>query len=246
MVINSLIRAASIARYVDKPVLATAVAHDNLDQPLSLLGWFRRLPSGSIESITALPINYLFSGNYKPSEIYADGIPTLDRGDIPNVFQERLEAYTEYMDHLKNAYPDYEQAQEVQNPTVFGISSNMKRASIRYSDTFGKPGTIFEARVARKRLDDDSVDIDPDSLHEALNQAHFPIARSVAHHEDDTKDFSRLNTVLIETQCLDLSLALAVELSRKSWMQDWMELPNHKILLAKTRGGITEAVFPLT
>lgn len=246
VVVNSLIRAASIAQHVDKPVLATAIAHDSLDNPLSLLGWFRKHPSGSIESRTAIPLNFLLTGNYKPSEIYAHGIPTLDRGELPDEFQERIDAYEKYIAELQLAYPNYAQRQSVQNPTVFGISPNMKSASLRYPHTFGAPGTIFEARVARKRIDDETVDIDPESLYQALNQAHFPIAKSIANHENDTKEFARLNRILIETPSLDLSLDLAVELSHKPWMKEWMELPNHRIMLARTRAGKTEAIQYLT
>ncbi len=243
VVINSLYRAGILARLFDKPVLATAAAHDT--GKLSLLGWFKKRPSGSIENVTAIPVSFLFAGNYRPAEIYAEGVPSLDRGEVPDVFQERIQAHEDYIEQLKRKYNDFSEAQRVQNPKLLLISPNIKGPAIRYANTLGRPGSAFEVRFGRERIDED-ITVDKEILSEALNQAHFPIARSVAHHEDDTKDFSRLNRILIETASMDLSLDLAMELADRAWMQDWMNLPNHRIMVARTRAGVTEAIDYLT
>jgi hypothetical protein len=148
------------------------------------------------------------------------------------------------MKQLRGRFPDFTKAQEVQNPKTLLLSTSTKPARIRYPKIFGLPGTFFSLRLGRERIDGGDI-VDTSSMRDALNQAHFAIHKSIANHETE-KDFSRLNTVLIETSNLDTSLDLAVELGQKPWMQEWMRLPNHKILLARTRAGVTDHIERLT
>lgn len=239
--ISALYKAQTISNLVDKPVLATA--QDHISGELKPIAWFQKTPKGTTEYKTAVPLNWLFANNYDPAIIYAHGIPELRREDLPEMFQKRLADYDQHNAKLHHDYPDLEQTQGVQNPKTIILSANIKPRKILNPGLFGLPGSAFEIRFGRNRFEGEDT-VSDSSLHEALNQAHYPIANSVKNHDDNSKDFSKTNRVLIETSDLDLSLQLACELAEKSWMRQWMDLPNHRILVSQARGGrITKADY---
>lgn len=244
VVINSIFRAGKIATLTVKPVLAAA--QDTATERIYPLAYFRRLPSGAIESRTSVPFSYLVANNYNPEQIYEGGMPhLLDRNDLPDVFIEFMEKNDDQTKELRYKFPDFQNEQLVQNPKTLILSTNIKPIRIRYPHTFSLPGSFFELRFGRDRIE--QVDnVNEQSLREALNQAHYPILHSVKHHEQENKDFSKTNRILVETSDIDLSVDLAAELADKPWMEDWMQLPNHKILVAQARGGETTKVEYLT
>lgn len=239
--INALYKSQTIANFVDKPVLATA--QDHISGEVKPFAWFQRTPRGTIEFQSAVPLNWLFANNYSPEIIYAEGIPELKRQDLPEVFRERLAEYDAYNDELHHNFEDFEESQKVQNPKTIILSTNIKPRKILNPVIFGLPGSVFEVRAERNRFEGEDT-VNDESLREALNQIHYPIAHSVKNHENNAKDFSKTNRVLIETSDIDLSLQLACELSEKLWMRQWMQLPNHRILVSQARGGrITKAEY---
>lgn len=241
--INALYKAQNIASLIDKPVLATA--QDHISGEIKPFAWFQKTSKGTVEFDSAVPLNMLFANNYDPARIYEMGIPELKRGKLPEIFQSRLAEYDAYNEQLHRDYPNFEEEQKVQNPKTIAFSTNIKPLKIRYPKIFGLPGSVFELRFGRERQDGEDSIIES-SLHEALNQAHYAISHSVAHHEDDTQDFSKTNRIMIETSDIDLSTDLACELAEKPWMKEWMELPNHRILVAQARGGQTTKAQYLT
>jgi len=242
VVVNSLYRAGRLADITRKPVLATA--QDHITGQLKPLAWFNVNARGNVVGESAIPYHLLFEGGYDPHRIYENGVPELPIEASPDVFAQLVMDNTAHLEQLKERFPDFTKAQEVQNPKTLLLSTSTKPARIRYPKIFGLPGTFFSLRFGRERIDGGDI-VDPASMHEALNQAHFAIHNSTANHDTD-RDFARLNTVLIETSNLDTSLELAVELGQKPWMQEWMQLPNHKILLARTRAGVTDHIEALT
>lgn len=243
VIINSIFRAQNLAQITDKPILASA--QDHITGEVKPLAWFQKTPRDTIEYDTAISLNWLFSDNYDPAKIYENGIPELDRNRLPDVFQQRLNEYDKYIEQLQEEFPDLEDTQRVQNPKTIVLSTNIKPLGIRYPRIFGLPGSAFETRFGRERTEGEDS-LQEDSLREGLNQTHYPILHSVLNHGDDTKDFSKTIRVLIETSDLNLSLNLACELADKPWMQKWMDLPNHKIIVAQARGGETTKAQYLT
>jgi len=242
VVINSLYRASLIAEKTDEKLVA-AVAQDHSSGAYYVIGFSEKLPSGALKSVSAVPSHLLFENLYDPKTIYGEGIPYIHRQEIPDELREVLEANDKRVHELFLEFPDYAKTQSIQNPSTLIMSTSIKPVRTRFPQTFGLPGSFFEIRFGRKKIDDNEI-VDPKSLSSALNQAHYPIEHSARNHDDKSKDFSRTGNILIDTGDIDLSLDLACELSEKPWMQEWMKHPEHKIIVSQTRGGeMTKAQY---
>lgn len=243
VVVNSILRALKLSRLTQKPVLAAA--QDHITGLIKPLAWFQTNERGKHRGESEIPLDFLVEGGYDPSKIYEHGVPSLPIEVLPDDLAQLIIDNQNHVAALEQAFPDFNKSQEVQNPKTLLLSTSTKPARIRYPKTFGLPGTFFSLRFGRERIDGGDI-VNPDSLHEGLRQAHFPIYNSVKNHGNDAEQFSRTNTVLIETSSLDTSFDLALELAEKDWMKEWMSLEGHQILLARTRAGYTDRIEPLT
>lgn len=244
VVINSLLRAAKIASFTDKPVLAAV--QDHITGRVKPLAYFELKSGGGLVGETIIPYHLLFDGNYDPKRIYENGVPELPLESLPDIFVELIEDNRQHIQELTTTYHDFMASQEVANPKTLLLSTSTKPARARYPHTFGLPNTFVNLVFGRERIEGEDT-FSPQILHKLLRQAHAFITKSYANHNDDGAEFSRLNRVLIETSNLELSLKLATELGEKPWMQQWMDLSNnHRIMLAETRGGLTQAIQYLT
>lgn len=242
VVINSLFRASLIAQTTNEKLVA-AVAQDHSSGAYYVIGFVEKLPSGASRTVSAVPSHMLFENTYNPEQIYKEGLPYIQRQEMPEELQELMEANDKKVQQLFLEFPDYAKTQGIQNPSTLIMSTSTKPIRTRFPNTFGLPGSFFEIRFGRKKIDDNEL-VDPKSLSAALNQAHYPIAHSTENHENKTKDFSRLGNILIDTGDIDLSLNLACELSEKPWMREWMKYPEHKIIVSQSRGGeMTKAQY---
>lgn len=243
VVVNSVLRALKLSRITGKPVLAGA--QDHITGLIKPLAWFQTNERGKHRGESEIPLDFLVEGGYDPKRIYENGVPSLPIEALPEDLAQLILDNQNHVATLEAAFPDFHRSQEVQNPKTLLLSTSTKPARIRYPRTFGLPGTFFSLRFGRERIDGGDI-VNPESLHEGLRQAHFAIHNSVRNHGNDAEQFSRTNTVLIETSSLDSSFDLAVELSEKDWMKEWMGLEGHQILLARTRAGVTDRVERLT
>lgn len=243
VVVNSVLRALKLTRITGKPVLAGA--QDHITGRIKPLAWFHTNERGKHTGESEIPLDFLVEGGYDPKKIYEQGVPSLPIEALPDDLAQLIIDNQIHVAALEQSFPDFHTSQEVQNPKTLLLSTSTKPARIRYPRTFGFPGTFFSLRFGRERIDGGDI-VNPESLHEGLRQAHFAIYNSVKNHGNDAEQFSRTNTVLIETSSLDRSFDLAVELAEKDWMKDWMGLEGHQILLARTRAGITDRVERLT
>ncbi len=242
-VFNALLRCSRITELSGKPTLATAI---NSEGDLSILGWFRRNSSGALEVMTKVPMDQMM-GRYNASEIYAQGIPCIDRGDVLPEFQDRIEAYEKHAVKLKKLYWDLQEEQEELNPRIIKIGSPIKSLIARYNNTLGNiPGVAFDIGLARPQIDQDTYIYDQESVEAGLNQLHFAISQSVTNHNAPNDPFSSTNTILIEMVSMDQALDMAIALEKKPWMQEWMRFQNHKIIVSQVRAGQTEKIQYLT
>src|SRR5258708_4153319 len=96
-----------------------------------------------------------------------------------------------------------------QDPAALSISTDIRPISLKFPETFSKPGSVFNLRVPRTKSDEGSVQVDTNEhFREITDQAEYPIAH-----------FGNLNTIFIETGKLDVSGKLARELITQPWMQ---------------------------
>lgn len=244
VVINSLFRAAKIASFSEKPVLAAV--QDHITGRVKPLAYFATKATGGLSGETIIPYYLLFDGNYDPKRIYENGVPELPIESLPDMFAELIEENRQHIHELNTKYPDFMASQKISDPTTLILSTSTKPVRVRYPHTFRLPNTFVNLVFGRQRIEGEDI-VDPQILHKSLKQAHFFVTKSVENHDDDGAEFSRLNRILIETSNLELSLELATELGEKQWMRQWMELgSNHRIMLAETRGGLTQKIRYLT
>lgn len=180
---------------------------------------------------------------YDPSKIYANEIPTLPADAIPDVFNEFLEANALQIDELLRRYPNLTEMQRVQNPKMVVVSSKLPSVRIRYPETTDFPGRIFKLFLSReKEKTTKRIDITPAAQNEIINQIQYPIGFAVKNSGQPNQPFSKTDRLLIETSDIGVSRNLATELAKTDWMQRWLGLPDHKIMVAQNIEGISNKV----
>lgn len=240
VIIQALLTAEEIARITDKPVMAAT--QDHLTEIIYPIAVF--LEKGN-HKLTAIRLGDIAGDQYNPTRLYADGIPVLPDYLIPPNFLELLEANRKEVAYLEKHYPNLRKKQKVQNPKMVVITTAIMSMRVRYPTISQEPGSLFKLNVPRKK-EGTHTSISHADLTRTLNQAQYPIQHSVKNHDDPTKPFSATNTVLIETGDMDLSRKLAGEAVEKPWMKDWLSLPDHQIIVARTQAGITSEIEQFT
>lgn len=238
VVVQSLISAEEIAAQSGKPVLATVQDHRTATiYPIAAF------LDGGVIQIKKIRNSDLII--YNEAGIYKDGIPVLDDAQVPDQFRDFMEASRAQVKDLLIRFPNIRDLQRVQNPRMVVLSTELMSMRLRYPQTADVPGILFKLHVPREKIGT-GVSIKPELLEESLEQAQYPLEHAVKNFGTDNS-FSKTNRVLIETEDFNVSVQLAQSLSEREWMQKWLALPDHKIIVAQSQEGITNNIdwFPL-
>lgn len=236
VIIQAWVSAGRIAEHTNKPVLAATQDHlDGKAYPLAVF-----LNRGE-EIRTKLKMADMLEGQYHPSEIYRYGIPTLSLDKLPEVFQRFMEENLVQVAEAQAKYPDLRERQKVQNPSMVVLSTDIRSMRIRYPTTSQTPGTLFKLNIPREKVGT-KINISLEDLERSLDQAQYPIEHAVGNFGYPAKPFSKTNKILIETGSMDLSSELARRLTDQSWTQEWLHLPDHYIIVARTQAGRTHSI----
>lgn len=179
---------------------------------------------------------------YSPAKIYAEGLPILPDEAIPDMFKEFLDANTQQVNEILRKYPNLKDMQKVQNPRLVVISSKLPSIRIRYPETTDVPGLVFKLFLSREKEGPGKISISANALRETIGQAQYPLEHAAHNFGQPDKPFSRTDRVLVETSDINVSRNLAVELAEKPWMKEWLELPDHRLLVAQNIEGISNII----
>lgn len=236
VIIQALLEAEEIAMQTQKPVMAAT--QDHLTEMIFPIAIFIE---GGLQKFTAIHLNDIAGNLYDPTRLYANGIPVLPDNLIPENFKQLLDANRKNVALLAKRYPDLKQKQKVQNPQMVVLSTDIRSMRIRYPQTSQLPGSLFKLNIPRKK-EGSHTSINSKDLVRTLNQAQYPIEHALENFGDPTKPFYQTNTLFVETGEINLSRRLAQEAIRKPWMKEWLRLPNHQIIIAETKAGVSSVI----
>lgn len=235
-IIQAALSARDITRATGKPSIA--IVQDHLTTKAYPFATF--FPKGHRNSISSdLDWVSLVEG-YNEKEIYANGLPELDSKDLPE-FVEFLDACEEQTRDILSAYPNLKEMQKVQNPRMVIISSKLPSVRTRYPRTTRVPGSIFKLHMPREK-NGSKIEITGAMQREIIYQAQYPLGHSVEHNGKPGEPFSKTDRVLIETSDINASRNLAAELAKRPWMKEWLELPDHHIIVIQNVVGISNLI----
>jgi len=231
--IQALLTANRTTKETGKPSIAVAQNH-RIGKILPI-GTFlpEKAPNCNVNLIDLL-------SEYDPKEIYAKGIPELEKSKIPDVFKEFLEASETQVKDLLLNYPDLKEMLKVQNPRIIIISTELISARVRYPKIANFPGLIFKIHLPRVKDEDGRPSVKPELLDEICYQMEYPIQHSVDNFENQNEAFSKTDRFLIETEDIALSRHIATKLAEEECLKKWMTLKGHQVLIAQTQEGITQ------
>lgn len=161
---------------------------------------------------------------------YLHGKPLLD-GDIPDYFIDVFRRNATFVEDLHKQYPNLEELQSVQNPRLLSVSENRRPIDVTLPQTTKKPGSTFRIRIPKS--------FDPTFV---IDQAHYPISYSIQNHKQPNTPFEALGTLMVETRRIDESRRLAKQFMERPWMQEWIQLEGHQIIVARTEEGIIKEI----
>lgn len=234
--IQVLKSADQISKYTDKPVLAAA--RDHLTGKIRPVAFFQQREGEPQLIYSAVRIGNVLDGSYRPEEIYANGVPVLDKSDpmLKDFFLYFAENEFEAR-KLAERYPDLRDRMKVQNPKAIVISTQVRGLRSRYSSTFSEENEAFEITAARCRKTlEASARINNKAIQEALEQAHYAMAHALDNRGKEGKEFRDTRTVLIETTHIDESRKIAETLAETEYGARWLAEGND-IIVAEVRGG---------
>lgn len=236
--VQCLMTADEIAAQTGKPTLAAV--QDHITAVIYPIAAF--LDGGLIRASRIRDRDLII---YNQANIYRDGIPALEDDEMPGIFGEFMEASRAQARDLAMRFPTLRDMQRVQNPRMVVLSTELMSMRLRYPQTSDTPGILFKLHVPREKMGS-GISIKPELLEESLGQAQYPLEHAVHNYNTDNA-FSKTNRLLIETEDFNLSVQLAQSISERDWMQKWLGLEDHKIIVAQSRDGITNKIdwYPL-
>lgn len=206
-------------RYTDKDILLST--QDHLDHTVYPMRLMRNTDLG-LE-------------NYDPANVYRNGIPVLPSEQIDNSpFGQYIKNYYE------NQFPDLyffsehsRKTQEVQNPHLLLVTTNIRPPEVCLPNTTRKPNSVFVETLARlkNRQMGDRVEIRKKDIEEIIDQAQYPIS-----------NFPDLSAVYIETGDLEQSRRVADSFIQRQWFIDWYNEGNRKIIVGSIKSGIIREI----
>jgi hypothetical protein len=218
---HAFMKAAETQDYTDKEILLST--QDHLDHTLYPMAGFL----GSLKA----PIHYEDFGQYNSGDIYRSGIPSLPSAELQGTsFEDYLNRYfNEQLPILLGSYSEHDRTtQEVQDPKVLLITTNVAPSEVLYPQLSQRPNRVFVETLAREKIQDELVITDRD-IKDVIAQAQYPISH-----------FANINTVFIETGDITQSSVIAKRLTDKPWFMPWMDRAGTKILVGETRAGKLE------
>lgn len=241
--IQLLISASIIARLSGKPVIAYAQNH--LDGSIQVAGTFL---DGGIENKMAIPLDYMLPGRYNPQRIYENGIPELsiDRVFDNEYFGDYLKEKIAENVSLKERYGEKLRGmQKVQNPDLIVLSSSARPFKIKYPLIGNRLGSKFQVSLPRERIDGRKIRIRKEDIWDAMNQLHYPISEHLKNHGKPNLPFNNDFNLYIEVEEWERGIELNNELREMPWIQDWLQFPEHKIIVGQVNDGIVEEIAEL-
>ncbi len=244
-VLNAVVTASQIARYTDTPT--TALAQDHLTGKNKVLAVY----SDRGRSVNScIPIEQLIKAmtqnNYDPQAVYAEGVPALDTGSIPEYIAELLERKERVLRGINSAIPNLPSYQKIQNPHTLLISTDPRPAKVKYPNTFGFPNQVFALRGPRMYHQDRGFQINEPAIAEITQQAQYAVTHALEHAQQPGSSFSTLRNIFVESRHQDSSEAIIHSLLSKPWMQDFLALPHAQILSGIIDQGILQDCQKIT
>lgn len=235
-IIQAIKSADQTSRLTTKPILVGA--RDHLTGEIRPISLFQEDENGVQLTYSAVRVGDILDGSYNPEEIYANGMPFLDKTDpMLRTF------YTFFVDNeyevrtLADRYPDLRDRMKVQNPKAIVISTQVRPIRTRYRDVLGGPGTAFEVTIARGRKTLEAASrITNKAIEEALCQAHYAMSHAMDNREKAGKPFRDTHTIIVETTHLDESRRIAQALAQTDYGARWLNEGND-VIIAEVRGG---------
>ncbi|MCL6096554.1 MAG: hypothetical protein M1444_02605 [Patescibacteria group bacterium] len=234
--IQVLKSADQISKYTSKPILAAA--RDHLSGRISPVAFFQQREGEPQLIYSAVRVGNVLDGSYKPEEIYANGVPVLDKSDpiLKDFFMYFAENDYEVR-KLAEKYPDLRDRMKVQNPDALVISTQVRPLRSKYYTTFEDPNKAFEITIARCRKTlEASTRITNKAIQEVLEQAHYAMTHALDNRGKEGKEFRDTRTVLIETTHIDESRKIAQALAETEFGARWLSEEND-VIIAEVRGG---------
>lgn len=231
--IQTILTAEAMAEIGGKPVLAAA--QDHLNHAIYPVAFFQ-MKDGQMTSVSAVRNIDIF--NYDERRIYENGIPTITEDVLPEPIAQLLEQNRREQKETMAKYPDLERLQKVQKPRMVLLSTDPRSAKIRYPRLSQVPGSMFKVFVPREKING-ALRVHEEDLETSLSQVEYPISHAVDNAGDPEKPFSNTDTLIIETGDMAISRRMAQKtIQEHNWMQNWLQLPERKIILVQTNGGI--------
>lgn len=236
-VVQSLVTAERIARIADgKPVLAGV--QDHLDYTIYPVAYFQS-ERGQMRSVNSVRYEDIFK--YNPARIFENGVPTIDESFLPQELLEVLEQNAREARGILEKYPDLAKLNKVHRPRMVLLSTDIRSARVKYPTLTMPPGSVFKIHLPRERMGEELTVSDRD-IPQALSQLEYPIKHSYDNHGDPQKPFSNTDRLIFEAPGMDQSRKLVKEAMKMSWLQNWISLPNKRILVAQVNAGIVNDI----
>lgn len=214
---QALAIASRVARLTDKPVLAAVQRHQTLEiYPFALLEQRGR-------NITnAAPLEALLHNEYNPTEIYANGIPSLHRAELPPFFSDQLARHERDRAKIFAENPYFSQTQEVQDPGLVIMSTSLKPTEVIHP-ALGKPGAAFQLNSPRLSFEPALTGLSNREISTIWDQAEYPITHRNQNQGQDGLPFANTGTMLIEAGKMDVAQKIALRGIDRPWMRQWVE-----------------------
>lgn len=241
-IIQALISASITARLSQKPVIA--YAQDHLDGTLKVVATFL---NGGIDTTSAVPWDLVLPGRYNPQRLYANGIPELPLERVPEDFEDYLKEKGILSNVLAQTYKgDLRGMQKVQNRVdLVVLSSSARPFRLKYPRTGERLGGKFQISLPRERIEGRKIRIRKEDMQDAINQLHYPISEHLKHHGKGELAFGNDFNLYIETEEWERGLELCAQLRELDWIQDWLQFPEHKIIVGQENDGVVEEIAEL-
>lgn len=218
---HAFVKASDVQEFTDKEILLST--QDHLDHTIYPMAGFL----GGLKS----PIHYEDFSQYNSGDIYKSGIPSLPSSELQGTsFEDYLDRYfNDQLPNLLDSYSEHDRtSQEVQDPRMLLITTNVAPSEVLYPRLSRKPNRIFVETLAREKIQDELVITDA-GVKDVIAQAQYPISH-----------FANINTVFIETGDITKSSIIAKRLTDKAWFQPWMERRGTQIIVGETKAGKLE------
>jgi len=240
-VVQSLVTAERLAYLSNgKPVLAATL--DHLRDLVLPIAYFQ-VVRGQLKSVSSVRHENIVK--YNPERIYENGFPTIEESMLPPELAQILEDSRSEAEKTFELYPDLQKLKKIQRPRAIFLSTDIRSAKVKYPYLSSVPGSMFKIFIAREKLAE-GISVNQSDLIHALDQLQYPIEHAVTNHDDPTLPFSNTDRLIVETGDIDLSRVLVQEALKKLWMQQWVNIHDHRIILVQTNAGKSNAIEDLS